>query len=120
MVNIGNFIPMIRFFFLSLFITYLIPASSGQEVDLVRLGYSKTDVAAEQIGMAASPDGKFIAFVYNDKAIKKFDVLQGKFVKRFIGPYTNLFDVYLTGTGGIALVSEKEVQLLGLEEGAGS
>ncbi len=102
---------MIRFFFLSLLITNLIPASSGQEVDLVRLGYSKTAVEAEQIGMAASPDGKFIAFVYSDKVIKIFDVLQGKFVKRFIGPYANLFDVYVTGTGGIALVSEKEVQL---------
>lgn len=85
--------------------------SFGQEVDLVRLGYTKSEIAAEQIGMAASPDGKIMAFVYSDKTIKIFDVGVGKFIKRFKGPYSGLFDVYVTANGKIALINEKEVQL---------
>ncbi len=102
---------MIRLLILAGFILCWSVESFCQEVDLVRLGYAKSDITAEQIGMAASPDGKFIAFVYNDKTIKIFDVGVGKFVKRFKGPYSNLFDVHLTSTGRIALINEKEIQL---------
>ena len=102
---------MIRLLILAGFIMCWSTESFSQEVDLVRLGYAKSDIRAEQIGMAASPDGKFIAFVYSDKTIKIFDVGVGKFVKRFKGPYSNLFDVHLTSTGRIALINEKEIQL---------
>lgn len=82
----------------------------AQEVDLVRLGYASNDVAAKQIGMTASADGNLIAFVYNDKTIKIFDVAANRFVKRFKGPYTTLFDVQLTTTR-IALIAANEVQI---------
>ena len=101
----------ISLFILFSLIAYCNVESFCQEVDLVRLGYTKSEVVAEQIGMAASPDGKTIAFVYNDKTIKVFDVGIGKFIKRFKGPYSNLFDVYITSNGKIALINEKEVQL---------
>jgi len=103
---------MIRFYLIVTLFTYLNVSAYGQEVDLVRLGYTKSEITSDQIGMAASPDGKFIAFVYRDKTIKIFDVTAGKFVKRFKGPYSGLFDVYLTSTGRIALITEREIQLL--------
>lgn len=105
-------ISMIRFYLIVTLFTYLNVSAYGQEVDLVRLGYTKSEITSDQIGMAASPDGKFIAFVYRDKTIKIFDVTAGKFVKRFKGPYSGLFDVYLTSTGRIALITEREIQLL--------
>jgi WD40 repeat protein len=85
--------------------------SLGQAVDLVRLGYAKTDIKSDQVGMAASPDGNTIAFVYADQTIKIFDVKAGRFVKRFKGPYSDLFDVYLSSNGIVALLSGSELQL---------
>jgi len=89
-----------------LFSTQLI----AQEVDLVRLGYASSAISAKQIGMTASADGNLIAFVYNDKTIKIFDVNANRFIKRFSGPYTTLFDVQLTPSR-IALVAANEVQV---------
>jgi WD40 repeat protein len=83
----------------------------SQEVDLVRLGYSGTDITSGQIGMAASPDGNNIVFIYADQTVKIFDVTAGKFVKKFRGPYAELFDVYLTSTGAVVLISNKELQI---------
>jgi WD40 repeat protein len=82
-----------------------------QEVDLVRLGYTKSDITADQIGMAASGNGNSIVFVYSDQTVKVFDVTSGKFVKKFKGPYAELFDVYISSTGIIALISKNELQL---------
>lgn len=88
----------------------------AQEVDLVRLGYDKSN--AKQIGMAASSDRKNIAFIYDDKTIQIFDVASGKFVKHFEGPYSSLFDVQLTSSGRIALITEEEVQIWDWKKGA--
>ncbi len=82
----------------------------AQEVDLVRLGYASSAISAKQIGMTASADGNLIAFVYADKTIKIFDVSANRFIKRFTGPYTTLFDVQLTPSR-IALVAANEVQV---------
>ena len=71
----------IRIFFIVLFF----PASlslHAQEADLVRLDYDRASVKASQIGMAVSPDGKQIAFAYNDQTIKIFDVAINRFVKK--------------------------------------
>lgn len=87
-----------------------------QEVDLVRLDYDRATVKAAQIGMAVSPDGKQIAFAYNDQTVKIFDVAVNRFVKRFKGPYTSLFDIQLTSTGNIALIAEKEMQVWSWKE----
>jgi WD40 repeat protein len=92
--------------FLSLFAV----KSYSQEVDLVRLGYTPSSVSAKQIGLAVSGDGNFIAFVYSDKTIKIFDVAANRFVKRFTGPYSTLFDVQITPTR-IALINLNEVQV---------
>lgn len=89
---------------------------SAQEVDLVRLNYDRGNIKADQIGMAVSPDGKQIAFAYNDQTIKIFDVAANRFVKRFKGPYSSLFDVQLTSSGHIALIAEKEMQVWNWKE----
>jgi len=89
----------------------------AQEVDLVRLGYDESALTSAQIGMAASPDGNYIAFVYMDKTIKIFDVAAGKFVKRFNGPYSELFDLQLTSDRKLVLINEKKVQLWDWKEG---
>jgi WD40 repeat protein len=91
-------------------IVLLVKQLFAQEVDLVRLGYASNDISAKQIGMTASADGNLIAFVYNDRTIKIFDVTANRFVKRFKGPYATLFDVQLTSTR-IALVALNEVQI---------
>ena len=102
---------LFRFLLLVFFLIAENRNSYGQEVDLVRLAYTKTELKSDQIGMAVSPDGKTIAFVYEDQTIKIFDVVSGKFAKRFKGPYSSLFDVYLTSTGRIALLKDNEIQL---------
>lgn len=83
----------------------------AQEVDLVRLGYSESELTSKQIGLAASPDGKYIAFIYEDKTIKIFDVVAGRFIKRFSGPYASLVDVHLTSNGRISIISGREAQV---------
>jgi WD40 repeat protein len=100
-----------------LLLIFLSPLSlSAQEVDLVRLNYDRGNIKADQIGMAVSPDGKQIAFAYNDQTIKIFDVAANRFVKRFKGPYSSLFDVQLTSSGHIALIAEKEMQVWNWKE----
>jgi WD40 repeat protein len=97
------------FYFLAFF---SFTVSFAQQVDLVRLGYSKNEIIAEQTGMAASPDGKFIAFAYSDKTVKIFDVVGGKVVKRFKGPYAEVFDFFITASGIVAIIQKKEVVLI--------
>jgi hypothetical protein len=75
---------MKRILFLILFSGAI--AAMAQEVDLVRLAYTKSDITSEQTGMAASADGKYLAFVFKDKTIKIFDVDAARFIKRFTGP----------------------------------
>ncbi|MBL7854737.1 MAG: caspase family protein [Cyclobacteriaceae bacterium] len=96
------------FFFALLALT---PVARGQEVDLVRLGYDKSEVSADQIGLAVSKDGRFAAFCYSDKTIKIFDFSAGRFVKKFAGPYSALVDVQLTNSMKLVLVAENEVQV---------
>ena len=96
---------------ITLFLVICCFVSNGQEVDLVRLDYSEAELTAKQIGMAASPDGKQIAFVYKDKTIKIFDVVAGRFISRFSGPYNSLLDVQLTSNGRIALIAKQEIQV---------
>jgi hypothetical protein len=84
----------------------------GQEVDLVRLGYTKTELTSEQIGMAASADGKHVAFVFKDKSIRIFDVQAGRFIKSISGPLNDLFDLQLTNDGKVIMIQAKEVYIL--------
>lgn len=84
----------------------------SQEVDLVRLSYSKTDITSEQIGMAASASGAHIAFVFKNKTIKIFDVQAGRFVKSIAGPISDLFDAQLTNDGKLILMEAKQVFVL--------
>lgn len=81
----------------------------AQEVDLVRLGYSA--IKSRQTYMSVSGDGNFIAFTYQDKTVKIFDIKANRFIKNFAGPYAEMFDVQLTATGKIAFVSLFEVQI---------
>jgi WD40 repeat protein len=106
---------MRRVISLALFILAIVGKAYPQEVDLVRLGYAPSAVSAKQIGMAVSADGNLIAFVYNDKTIKIFDIAANKFVKRFIGPYATVFDVQITPTK-IILISLNEVQVWSWKE----
>jgi hypothetical protein len=91
--------------------------SYAQEVDLVRLAYAESDLVSKQTGMAASADGAYIAFGYENKTIKIFDVRAGKFVQRFSTPYASLVDMHLTSNGRIILIAEKEVQVLDWKTG---
>lgn len=81
----------------------------AQEVDLVRLGYSA--VTSKQTNMSVSGDGNFAAFTYLDKTVKIFDIKANRFIKKFTGPYPQMFDVQLTSTGKIVFVSLFEVQI---------
>jgi WD40 repeat protein len=89
----------------------------SQQVDVVRLGYSGRDVTADQVAMGASPDGKFIGFVYSDNTIKVIDAINGKVVHRFKGPYADVDDFFLTKGGIAALIKKKEVILIDWRKG---
>lgn len=104
-----------RRLYATLFLLTLFGKAYSQEVDLVRLGYAPSAISAKQIGMAVSADGNLVAFVYNDKTIKIFDIAANKFVKRFTGPYSSLFDVHLTPTK-IILIGLAEVQVWNWKE----
>lgn len=97
-----------------LFLSFILISFTAfsQEVDLVRLGYSKTDLTSEQIGMAASADGAHVAFVFKDKMIKIFDVQAGRFVKSINGPLSELFDLQLTNDGKLILIEASQVFVL--------
>src|SRR5687768_9461895 len=97
---------------LCLLVVISVSLCQAQQVDVVRLGYQQRDIQAEQEAMAASPDGKFIGFMYDDNTIKIFDVMSGKVVKRFKGPFSDVLDFFLTSGGVAALIRNKEVVLI--------
>jgi WD40 repeat protein len=101
---------MKRILFLILFSGAI--AAMAQEVDLVRLAYTKSDITSEQTGMAASADGKYLAFVFKDKTIKIFDVDAARFIKRFTGPFSDLFDLQLTHDGKLVMLQGTEIIVL--------
>ncbi len=84
----------------------------GQEVDLVRLGYLRNEISAIQVGMTASPDGKYVAFAFKDKVVRVFDVRAGKFVKRLTIPFTEVFDMHLTNDGKLVVMQVKDVLII--------
>ncbi|MBX2911665.1 MAG: caspase family protein [Cyclobacteriaceae bacterium] len=86
----------------------------AQEVDLLRLGYDRPSIQSGQVGMAVSPDGRFIAFVYEDKTIKVFDASIGRFTKRFKASFDGFFDVQLATGQRLALVGPKSVRVIDL------
>lgn len=100
-----------RFIFSLLLCTTILTDGFSQEVDLVRLYYSRDEIVSDQISMAVSSNGRFIAFAYRDKTIKIFDVTANRFIKKFEGPYTALFDMQITSTGRIALAWQRELQV---------
>jgi WD40 repeat protein len=83
-----------------------------QVIDVVRLGYAERDINSEQVAMAATPDGRFIGFVYKDNTIKILDVTSGKTAKLFKGPYSDVLDFFLTTGGVAALIRKSEVVLI--------
>jgi WD40 repeat protein len=85
---------------------------SAQRIDVVRLAYAEREVNAEQVAMAATPDGRFIGFVYKDNVIKILDVNSGKTAKLFKGPYSDVLDFFLTGGGVAVLIRKNEVVLI--------
>lgn len=87
-------------------------AAKAQEIDLVRLGYNKSDVKSEQTGMAASADGKQLVFVFKDKTVKIFDVDAARFIKRFSGPFSDVFDLQLTLDGKLVMLQGNEIIVL--------
>lgn len=98
-----------------LFTTALVVGFSfaySQQVDLVRLGYDETQLTSSQMAMAASADGKFIAFAYENKTIRIFDVVAGKFVKRFTGKFTKLIDMHVLSNNRLALIDELEAHII--------
>ena len=50
----------------------------SQTVDKVRLGYDSTKTISKQTGMAVSLNGKYLAFAFQDRTIKIFDVINNK------------------------------------------
>ena len=93
------------------FLLLLIP-TFAQEVDLTRLSYNKASVQSAQLGMAVSPDGKIITFVYEDKTIKIFDAAVGRFIKRFTASFDDFFDVRVTNDKILALIGSKAVRII--------
>lgn len=89
--------------------------SQAQDVDLLRLAYDRPAIQSDQVGMAVSPDGKFIVFIYEDKTIKLFDVAVARFTKRFTSTFDKLFDVQLTTNLQLTLIEEKFVRVVDLK-----
>ena len=93
---------------ISLVALLLVNGLRAQEVDLVRLGYDKAGLQAEQVGIAASGDGKFIAILFKDQTLRIFDVTLGKFVGKVTEPVQALdahTDIRMTNDGKIIIIN---------------
>jgi len=87
----------------------------AQEVDLLRLGYELPAIQSRQAGMSVSPDGRLIAFLYEDKTVKIFDISIGRFSKSFKTTFDDLFDVQFTSDQRLAIVEPKLVRVIDLK-----
>lgn len=92
--------------------------SFAQEVDLLRLGYDASTIQAKQKGMAVSPDGDLIVFLYEDKTVKVFDVSIGRFIKKIKVSFDNFFDVQLSSNQQLILVENNLVRVVDLKTGS--
>ncbi len=82
----------------------------SQTVDKVRLGYDSTKTISKQTGMAVSLNGKYLAFAFQDRTIKIFDVINNKFVARLQAPVAQFNDFKLTNQGDrIIFVSQSSL-----------
>jgi WD40 repeat protein len=90
----------------------LVTTAHAQQVDLVRLAYDAAQLKSNQVAMAASADGKFIAFAYEDTSVKIFDIAAGKFVKRFSLPVQNLIDMHLLRLNRMAIIDNASVRII--------
>ncbi|MCB0492008.1 MAG: caspase family protein [Cyclobacteriaceae bacterium] len=96
-------------------LTFSYLSTFAQEVDLLRLGYDLPAIQSKQKGMAVSPDGQLIVFLYEDKTVKVFDVSIGRFIKKFKASYEGLFDVQLSSSQQLILVEGKIVRVVDLK-----
>ncbi|MEZ4947081.1 MAG: caspase family protein [Cyclobacteriaceae bacterium] len=96
-------------------LTFSYLSTFAQEVDLLRLGYDLPAIQSKQKGMAVSPDGQLIVFLYEDKTVKVFDVSIGRFIKKFKTSYEGLFDVQLSSSQQLILVEGKIVRVVDLK-----
>ena len=90
----------------------LVTTAHAQQVDLVRLAYDAAQLKSNQVAMAASADGKFIAFAYENTSVKIFDIAAGKFVKRFSLPFQNLIDLHLLRLNRMAIIDNATVRII--------
>lgn len=105
---------MRRIVLLIILTTGYLPVIS-QEVDLLRLAYELPAIQSRQVGMAVSPDGNYIAFLYEDNYVKIFDAAVGRFTKRFKTAYENLFDVQFSSGQKLALIETDLVRVIDLK-----
>ncbi len=102
---------------LSLFLISGFFNALSQEVDLMRLAYDLPAIQSRQAGMAVSPDGKHIAFLYEDKTVKIFDASIGRFHKKFKADFGDLFEVQFASNQQLALIEPKLVRVIDLQTG---
>jgi WD40 repeat protein len=99
----------------SLFFFIILVTGYSQEIDLVRLNYE--NASGNQVGMAASANGEFIAFIYDNHVVKIFEVATNRFVKRFNISFKKILNIQITNDNKIVLIDEDVVTIWNWKEG---
>lgn len=84
---------------------------AAQTVDEVRLTYDPTKVKAKQLSAAASADGKYLAFAYDNGNVRIFDLAARKFKAVVKTPLKEFHDVRLTNDGKLITTASTDMKV---------
>jgi WD40 repeat protein len=83
----------------------------SQTVDELRLTFDPAKIKAKQLSGAASADGNFLAFAYNNGKVNIFDVAAQKFKATVITSFKEFHDVRLTNDNKLIVTAGTDVKV---------
>lgn len=92
-------------------------AVAAQTVDEVRLSYDVANLKAKQLSAAASADGKYLAFAYNDGNVRIFDLAARKFKAVVKTPLEEFHDLRLTNDGKLVTTAFSDMKIYNWKTG---
>lgn len=107
-----------RAFGLASFLLLISVFSLGQIIDEVRLTFDPAKVKAKQLSAAASSDGKYLAFGYNNGSVKVFDVSSQKFRSIIPTGLKEFHDIRITNDGKIIVTAFSDLKVFDAKTGA--
>jgi WD40 repeat protein len=89
----------------------------GQTVDEVRLTFDPAKIKAKQLSGAASADGNFLAFAYNNGKVNIYDIAAQKFTATVTTSFKEFHDVRITNDNKLIVTAGTEVKVYNWKTG---